>query len=104
MLVIGSGASGLTAALSAASKGASVAVLERGRKFGGSSALSGGQLWVPNNRYQKEAGVRDSASLAIRYLTKLARGRVDQSFIESYVRNSPKALDFVVANTPSNWR
>jgi len=100
VLVIGSGASGLTAALSAASKGASVAVLERGRKFGGSSALSGGQLWVPNNRYQKEAGVRDSASLAIRYLTKLARGRVDQSFIESYVRNSPKALDFVVANTP----
>jgi len=50
VVVIGSGASGLTAALSAASKGASVVVLERGRKFGGSSALSGGQLWVPNNR------------------------------------------------------
>jgi 3-oxosteroid 1-dehydrogenase len=100
VVVIGSGASGLTAALSAASKGASVAVLERGSKFGGSTALSGGQLWVPNNRWQKEAGVRDSASLATRYLTKLARGRVDQPVIDSFVRNSSRALDFVVANTP----
>jgi len=100
VVVIGSGASGLTAALSAASRGASVAVLERGRKFGGSSALSGGQLWVPNNRFQKKAGVGDSVSLATRYLTRLARGRVDHSFIDSFVRNSPKALDFVVANTP----
>lgn len=99
VVVIGSGASGLTAALSAASKGASVVVLERGGKFGGSSALSGGQLWVPNNSYQKEAGVKDSASLATAYLTKLARGRVNQSLIDSFIRNSPKALDFVVANT-----
>jgi len=64
VVVIGSGASGLTAALAASSKGASVAVLEKGRKFGGSSALSGAQLWIPNNRYQEEAAVRDSASLA----------------------------------------
>jgi 3-oxosteroid 1-dehydrogenase len=100
VVVIGSGASGLTAALSAASKGASVVVLERGSKFGGASALSGGQLWIPNNRYQKEAGVRDSASLATRYMIKLARGRVDRSFIDSFIRNSPRALDFLVANTP----
>lgn len=99
MVVVGSGASGLTAALAAAARGASVVVLERGRKFGGSSALSGGQLWIPNNRYQKEAGVKDSEPLAERYLTRLARGRVDQSCIDSFVRNSPRALDFVVANT-----
>jgi len=100
VVVVGSGASGLTAALAAASKGESVVVLERGRRFGGSSALSGGQLWVPNNRYQKAAGVKDSASLATRYLTKLGRGRVNRSLIDSFIRNSPRALDFVVANTP----
>jgi len=100
VIVVGSGASGLTAALAVASKGASVAVLERGERFGGSSALSGGQLWIPNNRYQKEAGVEDSPSLARMYLTRLARGRVGQSFIDSFIRNSPRALDFVVARTP----
>jgi 3-oxosteroid 1-dehydrogenase len=100
VVVVGSGASGLTAALAAASKGASVVVLEKGRKFGGSTALSGGQLWVPNNRYQRKAMVKDSAALATRYLVKLARGRVHPSLIGSFVRNAPRALDFLVANTP----
>jgi len=100
VVVIGSGASGLTAALTATSAGAAVAVLEKGRKFGGSSALSGGQLWIPNNRLQKRAGIKDSPSKASRYLTKLARGRVDPRFIESFVENSPEALDFVLQKTP----
>ena len=100
VVVVGSGASGLAAALAAASKGASVGVLEKGRRFGGSSSLSGGQLWIPNNAYQKNAGVKDSKTLATKYLTKLARGRVERSLIDSFVENSPRALQFVVKNTP----
>ena len=100
MVVVGSGTSGLTAALAASSAGAAVAVLEKGKKFGGSSALSGGQLWIPNNRFQKRAGIKDSPSMASKYLTKLARGRVDPRLIESFVENSPKALDFVLQKTP----
>ena len=98
--VEGSGAAGLTAALAATSAGATVAVLEKGGKFGGSTSLSGGQLWVPNNRYQEQAGVTDSPVMATDYLTRLARGRVDPSLIKSFVKNSPKALDFIVKNTP----
>ena len=75
-------------------------MLERGSKFGGSTALSGGQLWIPNNRYQKRSGAKDSGPMATKYLTRLARGRVDQSLIDSFVKNSPKALDFVVKGTP----
>ena len=100
VVVVGSGASGMTAALAAASAGASVAVLEKGGKFGGSSSLSGGQLWIPNNRFQERAGVKDSKALVIKYLTTLARGRVNRFLIESFVENSPKALDFLLNETP----
>ena len=100
VIVLGSGASGLAAALAAAANGVSVAVLEKAKKFGGSSSLSGGQLWIPNNRYQRGAGVKDSANLASSYLARLSRGRVGRPLIDSFVKNSPKALDFLVANTP----
>ncbi len=95
VVVVGSGASGLTAALAASYTGAEVAVLEKGRKFGGSSALSGGQLWIPNNRFQKRAQVKDSAAMAVKYLTRLARGRVDPRLIDAFVNNSSAALDFI---------
>ena len=100
VVVVGSGAAGLTAALAATAAGAEVAVLERGIKFGGSTSLSGGQLWIPNNRYQKGAGIADSPAMARQYLTRLARGRVDPALIASFVKNSPKALDFIVKRTP----
>jgi 4-oxocyclohexanecarboxylate 2-dehydrogenase len=100
VVVVGSGASGLTAALAALFAGATVAVLEKGTKFGGSTSLSGGQLWIPNNRYQRKDGIKDSESMASRYLTRLARGRADPSLIDSFVKNSPKALDFVMKRTP----
>ena len=100
VVVVGSGAAGLTAAQAASSAGAEVAVLEKGSKFGGSTSLSGGQLWIPNNRYQKGAGVRDSEAMAMKYLTRLARGRVDESLVDSFVTNSPKALNFIVKKTP----
>ena len=100
VVVIGSGASGLTAALSAASAGASVVVFEKAKKFGGSSSLSGGQLWIPNNRYQKEAGIQDSADRATTYLTRLARNRVDSALVHSFVANSSIAFDFLLKHTP----
>ncbi|HKT22142.1 MAG TPA: FAD-dependent oxidoreductase [Nitrososphaerales archaeon] len=100
VVVIGSGAAGLTAAVSASSSGATVAILEKGSKFGGSSSLSGGQLWIPNNRLALRAGINESKQKARRYLTKLARGRASEALVESFVENSPKALDFVLKTTP----
>ena len=100
VVVVGSGASGLTAALAASSAGASVVVFEKGGKFGGSSALSGGQVWIPNNRFAEDAGIDDSKEAAMTYLTKLARGRASKELIESFVDESPKALDFLLKITP----
>jgi 4-oxocyclohexanecarboxylate 2-dehydrogenase len=100
VVVVGSGASGLTAALAAASAGATVAVLEKADRFGGSSSLSGGKLWIPNNRFERAGGIVDSPGLARTYLTTLARGRADPSLIDSFVANSPKALDFVLRKSP----
>jgi 3-oxosteroid 1-dehydrogenase len=100
VVVVGSGASGLTAALAAAASGATVVVLEKAERFGGSSALSGGQLWIPNNRFERERGIADSPALARRYLTTLARGRADPSLIQAFVANSPKALEFVLKKSP----
>jgi 3-oxosteroid 1-dehydrogenase len=100
VVVVGSGAAGLTAALAASSSGASVAVIEKGKKFGGSSSLSGGQLWIPNNKLARQAGVKDSKQMALRYLARLARGRADDTLIESFVENSPRALDFLLRVSP----
>ena len=100
VVVVGSGAGGLTSALAASSSGASVAIFEKGERFGGSSALSGGQLWIPNNRLARKAGVKDSDHKALLYLNRLARGRASKSLVESFVENSPKAFDFVLRSTP----
>jgi 3-oxosteroid 1-dehydrogenase len=100
VVVVGSGASALMAALVASAKGAEVVVLEKSGRFGGSTALSGGQLWIPNNRLQKEAGIRDSPEDAFRYVKQLSAGRVSSRLIHSFVENAPTALDFLTKNTP----
>ncbi|MDA4128421.1 MAG: FAD-dependent oxidoreductase [Thaumarchaeota archaeon] len=99
VVVVGSGASALAAALSASIQGASVVVLEKSAKYGGSSALSGGQLWIPNNEFEQEAGIKDSKSSTLLYLKRLTLGRVDTKLIESFVENAPRALDFLVEKT-----
>jgi 3-oxosteroid 1-dehydrogenase len=68
VLVLGSGISGITAALRAKALGLRVLVAEKTEVFGGSSALSGGLLWVPNHPLQHEDGVHDSEELALTYL------------------------------------
>ena len=59
-LVVGSGAGGMTGAAVAASRGASVLVLEKTELFGGTTALSGGVVWMPNNADMKRGGLSDS--------------------------------------------
>jgi 3-oxosteroid 1-dehydrogenase len=68
VLVLGSGITGVTAALRANALGLRTLVAEKTEVFGGSTALSGGLLWIPNNPLQHEDGVYDSAELAAAYL------------------------------------
>jgi 3-oxosteroid 1-dehydrogenase len=68
VLVLGSGIAGMTAALRANALGLRTLVAEKTEVFGGSTALSGGLLWIPNNPLQDEDGVHDSAELGLAYL------------------------------------
>lgn len=68
IIVIGSGAGGLTAAFKAAKNGLRVLLIEKRHQFGGSSAMSGGTIWAPNSKYTKQLGLHDSFEEGLRYM------------------------------------
>jgi len=73
LLVVGSGAGAMTAAITAAERGGKVLVIEKSDRYGGNSAMSGGGLWVPNNHLMEGVGIKDSPEDAWTYL----KGPVD---------------------------
>lgn len=73
VLVVGSGASGLVAAVTAAESGASVIVLEKGRQAGGTTAKSSGGVWVPNNYHLRALGLEDGRDTSLRYMARASR-------------------------------
>ncbi|WP_162561676.1 FAD-dependent oxidoreductase [Yoonia vestfoldensis] len=99
VIVVGSGAAGLTAALTAADNGLSVVVLEADNLMGGATALSEGMIWVPNNdeaRNLPDAPDPDEeAEAAAAYLRANAGNHVDQARLRSYIAGAPAALSFV---------
>jgi succinate dehydrogenase/fumarate reductase flavoprotein subunit len=97
VVVVGTGGGGLTAALLAADGGASVVVVEKDEYIGGTTAVSGGDMWIPNNRFVKD---KDSREDAIAYITRLSDGRAsDPHMIEVYVDKAPEAFEWLLANT-----
>lgn len=75
LIVVGSGAAGLTAALTAASRGLDVVVLEAASTIGGTTAVSGGVLWVPDNDRMRELGIADDLDAAKAYVQRVAAGK-----------------------------
>lgn len=104
VVVIGSGAAGATAALAAHAGRARVAVLEKSDRFGGTTAVSGGVVWVPNNRHMAEVGIADSLDEAIAYVTRLADGRSDPALIRRFLETAPEMIEFVEGATPIAFR
>jgi succinate dehydrogenase/fumarate reductase flavoprotein subunit len=99
VVVVGSGGAGLAAALAAGVAGASVAVLEASGRFGGTTAVSGGQVWVPANHRMAELGVDDSVEEALEYCLGAAPRR-DAAVVEAFVRGGREMVRFVEAHTP----
>ena len=76
VIVIGSGAAGLTAAVVADQQGLRTLVVEKEALYGGTTALSGGVAWVPNNVLMNKAGVQDTPAAALKYLEHNIGNRV----------------------------
>jgi 3-oxosteroid 1-dehydrogenase len=98
--VLGSGAAGLTAAIAAHDAGARVAVLEKADLVGGTTAWSGGQVWIPDNPHMAEVGVDDSRDRALTYIMSLSRGMLEQRLIEAFVDGGPVMIDHLESKTP----
>ncbi|KAH9904506.1 FAD binding domain-containing protein [Xylariomycetidae sp. FL2044] len=98
VLVVGSGAAGLTAALTAQSSGLRTLLVEKGPKIGGTSAYSGGAVWIPNNPIAKAHGIHDSLELAHEYMDAAIGDAGPESSPErrsAYLENGPKMVSFL---------
>ena len=95
VLVLGSGTATM-AAIAAKDAGAEkVLIIEKGPIFGGTSALSGGGMWIPVNYAMKEAGLEDNREDAYKYLTAATAGQSTDELINTYLDNAPKMLEWL---------
>jgi 3-oxosteroid 1-dehydrogenase len=100
VVVLGTGAAGMTAAVRAAADGARVGLFERADTVGGTSAWSGGVAWLPNNRHEAEAGFQDSRDDVLTYLESLSHGLIERPMIEAFADTAPEVVDWLEAHTP----
>ena len=101
VVVVGSGGAALTAAVLAADGGASVVVLEKDAVLGGTTGVSGGVMWIPNNHHLAEAGLEDSREDAEAYIRRISDGRdLDPGLIDVFVDTAPEMLAYLEAKTP----
>jgi 3-oxosteroid 1-dehydrogenase len=92
VIVVGSGAAGMTAALRAKDLGLSVLIVEKARKFGGTSATSGGVAWIPNHGL---ADTTDTREETLRYLDAVITDDVRRDRLEAFVDTGPEMLDYL---------
>lgn len=101
VLVIGSGGGGMTAALAAHASGLDTLVVEKASHFGGSTALSGGGIWVPGAPSQRRAGYAPDPEGVKDYLRQITDGLVSDERISAYVDNAPRMMEFL--EQTSQW-
>src|SRR5215831_12316923 len=99
VLVAGTGASGMAAAVTAAHHGLEVLVAEKEARYGGTTARSGGWLWIPGTRLATEQGIQEPPGAAKAYLKHEATTHFDEKRIDAFLENGPKAIDFFTRKT-----
>jgi len=106
VLVVGTGNGGLTAALCSYEMGRKdVLVIDKAGTYGGTSATSGGGVWIPCNRYAQAAGAQDSLDDAREYLEHTLAGQdVPQELVDAYLENAPKMVDFMHQRTHMRYQ
>ncbi|MFA5495620.1 MAG: FAD-dependent oxidoreductase [Porticoccaceae bacterium] len=99
ILVVGSGAGGLTAAVVAADRHAETLVVEKGERFGGTSATSGAVLWIPLSHLAEAAGAQDSPQEAFTYIKALAGDDAADDLIQTFIARGREMLRYMVDNS-----
>ncbi|MCU1644600.1 MAG: 3-oxosteroid 1-dehydrogenase [Nocardia sp.] len=104
LIVVGSGAAGMAAALTAAHHGLSTVIVEKARHWGGSTARSGGGVWIPGNSVLRQQAPADHIEAARTYLTSIVGEYGDAGRIDTYIDRGPEALDFLIAHSALNLK
>ncbi len=101
VVVLGSGGAAMTAAIAAHDFGAGkIVILEKTGMVGGTTAMSGGMLWIPGNHHQVEAGIADSDEDAVAYLDALAPGALDPETLGAFLESGPEMIRYLADRTP----
>ena len=100
VLVIGSGGGGMTAALAADASGLDTLIVEKSPHFGGSTALSGGGIWVPGAPSQRKAGYVPDPDAVFEYLKQITGGMVSDARLRQYVEAAPEMMEFLQNLSP----
>ncbi len=98
-LVVGSGGGGMTAAIRAHDLGASTLIVEKASVYGGSTAWSGGVVWVPDNPCMEELGLADSSAEGLQYLQRIAAGRSSTERLRAYVETAPRMMRYLAEHS-----
>jgi len=99
VVVVGTGASGMSAAVTAAYEGLKVLVVEKAAVYGGTTARSGGWLWIPGTKLATEQGLHEPKGAARSYLAHEATTHFDGARVDAFIENGPKAIDFFTSKT-----
>ncbi len=88
VIVVGAGAGALLAAIRAHDQGLKVLVIEKSALVGGTSAISGGGIWIPDNHDMPKAGLSDSVDVAFGYVKRCAKGLATDDRVLAYVETA----------------
>ena len=101
VVVLGSGGAAMTAAITAYDFGArDVVILEKSGMVGGTTAMSGGMLWIPGNQYQVEAGIEEDDEDIVAYLDAMAPGQLDPDTLMAFMESGPEMIRYFAEKTP----
>ncbi|MCR4468252.1 FAD-dependent oxidoreductase [Burkholderia sp. SCN-KJ] len=103
VVVVGSGAGAMTAALRAHDQGLSVLVVEKSTVYGGTTAVSGGGIWIPCNDQIAALGGSDSYDEAIMYLRDVVGEDFDARRIDAYLDNGPKMVAYLAKHAHTRF-